>query len=335
MSNIHDVAQLAGVSIATVSRVLQGSPKVSPNTRNRINEAIEKLNYHPNKLAQNFRTQRTNNILIILPELGNTFYAEILAGIESVVNKQGYKILIVSSHGQPALEASLYSMLEEKQVDGVINFSASLPAEVMHKYANQHPVIIACRKLLDGNLPNVAIDNEKASFDIVNYMLNLGHKRFCYLAGPSELPLYNDRLLGFRRALALRNITVDENLILHCEPTIQGGYDNVTKLLNRGASFSALVASGDTLAIGAIRALNRFGRAVPSECAVVGFDDIELSSIFSPSLTTVRQPHRQIGIRSAEQLLNIIGGGEPPLCTEILNYELVIRESSGDFCPER
>lgn len=334
MSNIHDVAQWAGVSIATVSRVLQGSPKVSPDTRNRINEAIEELNYHPNKLAQNFRTQKTNNILIILPELGNTFYTEILAGIESVVNKQGYKILVVSSHGQPALEESFYSILEEKQVDGIITFSASLPAEVMHKYAKQYPVVMACRKLMNGSLPNVAIDNEKASFDIVNYMLNLGHKCFCYLAGPSTLPLYNDRLLGFRKALAVRNIPVDESLILRCEPTIQSAYDNVTKLLNKGASFSALVAGGDTLAIGAIRALNHFGRSVPSECAVVGFDDIELSSIFSPSLTTVRQPQRQIGIRSAEQLLNIIGGEKSTFCTEILNYELVIRESSGDFRPE-
>lgn len=334
MSTIHDVAQRAGVSIATVSRVLQGSPNVSPNTRNRINEAIEELDYHPNKLAQNFRTQKTNNILVILPEMGNTFYTEILAGIESVVNNQGYRILVVSSHGQPALEASLYSILEEKQVDGIITFSASLPAEVMHQYAKQYPVVMACRKLQNGSLPNVAIDNEKASFDIVNYLLNLGHKRFCYLAGPSALPLYNDRLLGFRKALAIRNTAVDESLILRCEPTIQSGYDNVTKLLNSGASFSALVAGGDTLAIGAIRALNRFGRSVPSECAVVGFDDIELSSIFSPSLTTVRQPQRQMGIRSAEQLLNIIGGAKPTFCTEILNYELVIRESSGDFRPE-
>ncbi len=334
MSNIHDVAQCAGVSIATVSRVLQGSPKVSPKTRNRINEAIKELNYHPNKLAQNFRTQKTYNILIILPELGNTFYTEILAGIESVVNPQGYRILVVSSHGQPALEASLYSILEEKQVDGIITFSASLPAETMYQYANQYPVVIACRRIQEGNFSNIAIDNEKASFDITNYLLNLGHKRFCYLAGPSELPLYNDRLLGFRKALKKRNVAIDENLILRCESTIQGGYDNVLKLLNRGARFSALVAGGDTLAIGAIRALNRFGRSVPSECAVVGFDDIELSSIFSPSLTTVRQPQREIGIRSAEQLLDLIGGAKPTFSTEILDYELVIRESSGDFRPE-
>jgi len=331
MATIHDVAREAGVSIATVSRVLQGSSKVLPETQERINDAIRRLNYRPNRLAQQFRSQETKNILVIVPEIGNTFYSDILAGIKSVAIKNGYSILIVDSNSDPAAERHFYEMLVQKQVDGIIAFSTALPTAELQSYAAQYPVVIGCRYVSDETLPNVTIDNEKASSDITNYILSLGHKKICYLAGPADTHVYRARLNGFLDAVRSRGVDVPRNRIVRCEANIQGGYDAVANLLNSREKFTAIVASGDTMAVGAIRALNNFGYHVPDDVAVVGFDDIELSRLFSPSLTTVRQPKYLIGSRSMEIMLDLIAGKPLLSYRTVLDYELVIRESSGSF----
>ena len=329
MPTIHDVARESGVSISTVSRVIQGASNVLPETRERVEEAIHKLDYHPNRLAQQFRTQQTKNILVIVPSIGNTFYSEILAGIESVANKHDYALLLVDSHGKGDIEMRCCDMLAQKLVDGIITFSTGIQKDKLKQLARQYPIVIACRYFADTTIPNVTIDNIKAIKDITGYLLNLGHKRVCYLAGPSDILLYQDRLGGFREALRERDIALDPDLILHCDSSIRGGYDAVSALLNARRDFTALVASGDTMAIGAIRALNDAGLRVPEDVAVAGFDDISMSTLFTPTLTTVRQPKYQIGARAMEKLLDLISGKELSNWRDVLNYELVIRESSG------
>lgn len=329
MPTIHDVARASGVSISTVSRVIQGASNVLPETRERVEEAIRKLDYHPNRLAQQFRTQQTKNILVIVPSIGNTFYSEILAGIESVANKHDYALLLVDSHGKGDIEMRCCDMLAQKLVDGIITFSTGIQKDKLKQLARQYPIVIACRYFADTTIPNVTIDNIKAIKDISGYLLNLGHRRVCYLAGPSDILLYQDRLGGFQEALRERGLKVDPDLILHCDASIRGGYDAVSALLNARRDFTALVASGDTMAIGAIRALNDAGLKVPGDVAVVGFDDISMSTLFTPTLTTVRQPKYQIGARAMEKLLDLISGKELSNWRDVLNYELVIRESSG------
>jgi len=326
---IHDVARESGVSISTVSRVIQGASNVLPETRERVEEAIRKLDYHPNRLAQQFRTQQTKNILVIVPSIGNTFYSEILAGIESVANKHDYALLLVDSHGKGDIEMRCCDMLAQKLVDGIITFSTGIQKDKLKQLARQYPIVIACRYFADTTIPNVTIDNIKAIKDITGYLLNLGHRRVCYLAGPSDILLYQDRLGGFQEALRERGLKVDPDLILHCDSSIRGGYDAVSALLNARRDFTALVASGDTMAIGAIRALNDAGLKVPEDVAVAGFDDISMSTLFTPTLTTVRQPKYQIGARAMEKLLDLISGKELSNWRDVLNYELVIRESSG------
>ena len=332
MPTIRDVAREAGVSIATVSRVFQGGDNVLPETRERVQEAARRLDYHPNRLAQQFRTQESRNIVVIIPELGNTFYTDIFAGIESVANANKYNVFIVDSHGDSGLESRVYDLIGQKQADGVITFSTCLPREEMHRYAEQYPIVVACRYFGAGSLPNVTIDNIRAIKDMVSYMLNLGHRRICYLAGPSDILLYRDRTNGYLAALSERGLPVDQSLIINCDASIQGGYDAINAFLsNDFLQFSAVVASGDTMAVGAIRALNSHGLSVPGDVAVSGFDDIELAALLSPSLTTVRQPKYQIGVRSMEKLLDLIAGKTPAMLREVLPYELVIRESSGSF----
>ena len=335
MATIHDVAKEAGVSISTVSRVIQGASNVLPETRSKIEAVIQRLDYHPNRLAQQFRTQQTKNVLVIVPEIGNAFFADVLLGIEHTTMKHNYNVLLVDSHSNSAIESRCYDMLTQKLVDGIITFSTGIDKEDLKQLATQYPIVIGCRHFADKTIPNVTIDNAKAAKDITNYMLNLGHKRICYLAGPSDILIYRDRLNGYTEAMRDRNIKINRELIIHCDASIQGGYDAVFSLINNAnISFSAVVASGDTMAIGAIRALNDCHIKVPDDVAVSGFDDIELSALFHPALTTVRQPKQQIGIRAAEKLLDLIAGKPLVTCWDILNYELVIRESSGSFIGE-
>lgn len=332
MPTIHDVARESGVSISTVSRVIQGAANVLPETRERVENAIRELDYHPNRLAQQFRTQQTKNILVIVPSIGNTFYVEILSGIEQIAKRNGYTLLLVDSHSNGSTESRCYDMLVQKLVDGIITFSIGIQKEKLKQLAKQYPIVIACRYFADNTIPNVTIDNIKAIKDITSYMLNLGHKRICYLAGPADILLYQDRLNGYNEALLERGLPRERDLIFNCDPTIQGGYEIMSSLINNSRpNFSAIVSSGDAMAIGAIRALSDAGFKVPRDVAVAGFDDIELSSLFSPTLTTVRQPKYQIGVRAMEKLLDLISGKELLSWRDILSYELVIRESSGGF----
>lgn len=332
MANIYDVAKEAGVSISTVSRVIQGASNVLPETRTRVEDAIQHLNYHPNRLAQQFRAQQTKMILVIVPEIGNPFFADILTGIEDVAAKVDYNVLLVDSHGNRAVESRCYEMLSQKLVDGIITFSVGIPKEELKQLASQYPVVIGIRYFSEKTIANVTIDNIKATKDITSYMLNLGHKRICYLGGLEGVPIYQDRASGYMEALKERGIPVDHSLIVHCTPDVQGGYDAISSLLHDAdRKFTAIVASGDIMAIGAIRALNDRGLKIPDDVAISGFDDIAFSALVTPSLTTVRQPKHQIGVRTMEKLMDLIAGKTLAANRDVLNYEIVIRESSGGF----
>ena len=330
MATIQDVVRLSGVSVATVSRVMHNSPNVLPATREKVLAAIRELDYHPNRLAQQFRTQRTKLVLVLLPRLGDSFYSEILKGIEAVASSAGYHIFIANTGDNADLAKFSYESVIQKQCDGIIDFSACLSKEYMEEVASQNPVVVACRYLRDANIPNVTIDNLAASREMTEYMLNLGHRRIAYISGNTELALYRSRLYGYRQALEDRGIPVDEGIICAADPSIQGGFDAALQLLRSGEQFTAIVASGDTMAVGAIKALQEQKLRVPEDIAVCGFDDIELSSLLSPTLTTIRQPRNLIGRQSMEKLLGCISGKDNNLSEQIiLPYELVIRASSG------
>ena len=331
MSTIQDVAREAGVSTATVSRILSNSTKVLPETRERVLAVIERLNYHPNRLAKQFRTQETGLILVLVPELSNTFYKDILIGIEETAAEKQYHVVIAEIHNDATLEAYFFDCLKQKQVDGIITFAAKLDPAHLEELADEFPVVVACRYYEGIQLPNVTIDNRKAACDITNYLLNLGHRRICCLAGDTDILLYQDRLNGYNEALTRRGVEIQPEWIQESQPSIKGGYDAVMRLASAGFNFTAVAACGDTLAVGAIKALRDLGRRVPEDVAVTGFDDIDLSLLYTPTLTTVRQPRRQIGIKSMEKLLERIAGNKFAGTQEILGYELVIRESTGEF----
>lgn len=330
MATIKDVVEMAGVSIATVSRVINNSPSVLPETREKVLHAIQELGYQPNKLARQFRSQQTKSILVLLPRSGDSFYSDILKGIDQTANATGYRVFSANTHNQPELERYFFEALVQKQFDGIINFSAQLPREYMEEVAHSHPVVVGIRYLEASRLPNVTIDNMAASMEMTEYLLALGHKRIAYMCGNSGLHIYKSRLDGYRQALETAGIPYREHLVTYTEPTIAGGYDAAMKLLHSGAEFTAIVAGGDSMAVGAIKAMEANRLIVPDNVAVCGFDDIDLASLLTPSLTTVRQPREIIGRCCMEKVLQHIRGEEHDASEQIvLDYEIVIRQSSG------
>lgn len=328
---IHDVAKAAGVSLATVSRVVRGQDNVRPKTKDKVMAVIKELGYQPNALARQLRTQETGVVIAIVPDISNSFFHEMLRGIEEEAEKCGYQVLIADMHNEPSIEKHYYHAIQQRQADGVISLSANVAGKLLQEVAEEYPIVVACQYMENKAIPNVTIDNKEASMIMTEHLLNLGHRKIAFLSGPEDFPLYRDRCNGYLEALSRRGITPDPGLIQYTTPSIQGGFEGTEALLAVDPSFTAVYAAGDTMAIGAMKALKKYGKQIPSDCAVVGFDDIELSSVWEPALTTIRQPKYRMGAQAFQKLYKLMKKEPILYAQEILPYELVIRESCGYY----
>lgn len=326
---IKDVAKKAGVSLATVSRTLSGKDPVRPETRERVMTAIKELNYSPNAFARQLRTQHTNNVVVIVPDIGNSIYHKFIRGVEAEASQNGYQILIADVKGQPDIEKYYFKAIQERAVDGIISASASIAEKILNQIAKDYPLIMAMQQIPNMTVSSVTIDNMTASREITTHIIRLGHKTIAYISSNQNLLLYQDRLIGYQNALENHGIRFDKNLVRFDEPSIQGGYKCMCQLLDSEKNITAVVTAGDTMAIGAMRAIQEYGMKVPDDIAVVGFDDIEISSYWTPALTTIRQPVYQIGQRSFQRLLNMINTGNISGSKDIIPHELIIRKSCG------
>lgn len=329
MVTITDVAKAAGVSTATVSRVLHGQGTVKPATRDAVMATIQELNYKPNALARQMRTQKTKSVIVIVPDISNTFFSEILFGIEQCAKDHDYQILIADMHGQPDVEDYYFQAIQQHTVDGIISLSASIARTLMEQVAEEYPIVVACQYLENYHVPNVTIDNISAATAITEHLIQLGHTKIAHITDQPTSQLYRDRFNGYISALAKHQIPIDLELVRYGKSSIQSGYDEMNHLLDMGKPFSAVFAAGDVMAIGAIKALNDAGLRVPEDCAVVGFDDIEISAFWEPSLTTVRQPRKEIGRSAFGKLLKLMSKKPLNSMQDVLDYEIVIRESCG------
>lgn len=327
MTTVKDVAKYAGVSIATVSRVIRNEATVSPQTKEAVLHAIAVLNYTPNALARQMRQQSTKMVIVVVPDIGNTFFHDIIRGIELASAPYGYQILIADMNNHSDIEAFYLDALAQKQVDGVISLSANVGKALISKIANKYPVVVACQYLENSDIPNVTIDNIAAAKDMVTYLIGLGHTNIAHLTSDPSNLLYRDRFNGYISALAQHNLPIDLELVRYSPSTIQDGKEQMNALLNLGKPISAVFTAGDALAIGAMIALREAGIQVPTQISVAGFDDIEFSSIFSPALTTVRQPKAQLGETAFLKLLKLMHGEQLEHRQVLLDYDLVYRES--------
>ena len=336
MSNptISTVAALAGVSIATVSRYLNEPDKVKTATRERIQKAIQKLQYSPNTLAQSFRRGRTNVIMVVMPSVGDPFLADVLSGIREEIGTR-YSLLIAEADLKHRTYEEVGAMFVSRQVDGLI-LLATLPpfgTKLDDISRDQRlPVVVGCESIsheLKG-LPSVHIDNFQAAFEATSYLTDLGHERIAFFSGPTDSLLTQDRERGYREAMAARNLPVEEDWVSSTTLTIGGGALAAKRLLSLPERPSAIFCANDEMALGVLDTLRTRKIKVPSEMSLIGFDDSRYAAVANPPLSTVAQPAAEIGRRVALRILREIeGSSEPAPLDDLLQHRLVIRQSTG------
>lgn len=331
MVKISDVAAAAGVSTATVSRVLSTPDAVRPLTRARVLKVVEELGYRPNALARQLRMQETKTIIAIMPNLSNSLFPEVISGIEMEAELSGYQVLIADARNQDSIEEYYLNAIRQRQIDGIISMSANIAQKLVKEIAEEYPLVIAIQNFKDSKIPSVSIDNYAAAKAMTTHLIRMGHKQIAHITSSVPLQVYQDRLYGFVNTLKESNVPVDKDLVRYGQASIQGGFEQMESLLLTGKPITAVFASGDTMAMGAIKALKKHGFHVPGDVAVVGFDDIELAAFWEPALTTIRQPKQLIGQCAFRKLLSMIQKEHALNTKDILDHELVIRESCGYF----
>lgn len=326
VSNIREVAALAGVSTATVSRALQQPDKVRAETRNKVFEAAQKVNFVPNAHARTFRQQSNHTVILLVRDIGNPFYLEIYKGVEEAASEAGYKVLMGDARNDEMRVANYIEMVRQKHADGLILMTGQFPEDLASRPALLPPIVIASETIPGLDVPTVKVDNRAASRDAVLHLVEQGHRDIAHLAGPLPESLASDRFEGYRQALDVAGISFREELVISGDYSIEAGRDAVRKMLAAKTPFTAIFASSDQMAIGAISELRGHGLTVPADISVIGFDDIIFANAFEPPLTTVRQPRREMGRHAMEMMVDRLSGRKAGATIE-LETELVIRGS--------
>lgn len=331
MVRISDVAKLANVSTATVSRVLSNSGNVKKETTEKVLEAIQKLNYQPNILARQLRKLETKTILVVVPDITNTFFSKVLRGIEQVAIENDYEVLLGDTVNNVERERGYLDIIRQKKADGMILLTARLESHSLEEIASDFPVVLACEYLEGSKIPTVSIDNISSARKATEYLINLGHRRIGFISGPLNIILSRDRLKGFRQAMAQHNIPIESFLVQEGDFSFESGYNMMMKFLALDQPPTAVFAANDEMAIGAIKAIKSNGLHVPDDISVVGFDDIKFASIYEPALTTISQPMFEIGKKAMELLIKLINKDKLEKNQYILEDQLVIRETCKEY----
>ena len=329
--NIYEVAKRAGVSTATVSRVLTQPSVVAPGTRRRVIAAVERLGYQPNSAAKNLRTLRTGKLLVTVPDISNPFFSLILQGIEDAAQRAGYSVLFGDTQHDPKREERYALMLKRKEADGLIFLGHRLPKEaaslVEAAAPRCAPVVNGCEFSPRLGIPSVHIDNARAAFEAMDHLYGLGHRRIGIVTGPLVSPLSRDRLAGATsRAKSAR--AERDFIIMHGDFSIESGVKAAERLLGRRDQPTAIFCFNDEMAIGVLEMARRLRVSVPNELSIVGFDDIRFARYLDPPLTTIAQPMREIGEGVVRLLLGILSGEIQSPESVTLPHTLVVRSST-------
>jgi DNA-binding LacI/PurR family transcriptional regulator len=325
---IYDVARLAGVSTATVSRSLNGTGQIAPGTRAAIDAAVEQLGYRPNTIARSLVTKSTQTIALLLPDITNPFYAALVSGIQQHALEAGYTMLLCTTEGDPEREEQYLSLLRAKQVDGALVDGLVLPPDRVARFvADGFPIVCLDRDVDSASVPLVQVDNRLGAKLATEHLLSLGHTRVAHVAGAPELGISEERVAGYREALAEAGIEPDPALVAVGSFMVEGGYGAAKSLLADGSP-TAIFAANDLSAIGVINAIVESGKRVPADVSVVGFDDLHLSAYTTPPLTTIHQPAREIAERATQLLLDLSSGRKVRRFRHVLEPELVVRGST-------
>lgn len=328
---LSDVAAKANVSVSTVSRVINNKDRVDKETRKKVMEAVDKLQYYPNDIARNLRGKSAKTIAVVVPDLSNYFYASVIKGIESVSQQNGYSVLVCNSNEDCETEARHTQILLQKQISGLVIATVSGSIDFYQQYLNRNiPVVFFdnCPKT-EQSFDFVSVDNVKASYDLVEHLIHIGHRDIAILTGSQTESSASERLLGWKKALEQNDIPIVEEQIGIGEFNIKSGIKMMKKILSLDRLPTAVFAANNFLAYGAIHAILESNLRIPEDIAVACFDAIDHTGLIKPQITTSIQPSEEIGTISAELLINKIKNVKKSIYHKImLESNLLIKEST-------
>ncbi|MEQ9813754.1 MAG: LacI family DNA-binding transcriptional regulator [Azospirillaceae bacterium] len=323
---VRDVARRAGVSTATVSRALSRPERVSAATRERVETAAREVGYIPNAMARSLRRRQADAVLVLLPDIGNSFFSEIIKGIEEIAFRQRCAVLIGETGEDPASAGLHLEALLAGRVDGILLLDGRVPDFAVD--LDPAPIVQVSDYDPRSRFPQVRIDHEAAAVIATEHLLALGHRRIAHVAGPLDTAIVHDRIRGWRKALSAAGLDGARAAMAPGAFGIKGGSAAAEILLTASPRPTALFCSSDEMAIGAAKAARQRGLQIPRDLSIVGFDDLLLAAAVDPPLTTLRQPRRELG-RRAMAILNRLLDGEPvERRVELLDAELIVRGTS-------
>lgn len=329
MATIRDVSKIAGVSVATVSRTISKPDKVSAKTRKIVEAAIRETNYKPDILARNFRTRKSSTIVVLVPDIANPFFSRVIRGIEQTAQGLGYAVLLGDTQGDRTREITYANMVRTSQADGIIQLDSHIPFE--NENGTYVPIVNICDCVRGTDIPTIEIDNALAAKKMTEYLISLGHKKIAIITGPLSATITQDRLRGYKKALKEAEIDfVPENINVG-DYSLLSGTLACHELMRNTHPPSAIFCMNDEMAIGAITQLKKMGLRVPEDISVAGFDDISFAEYYDPPLTTISQPAEEFGSKAMQTLYNIINQNHLIEKNTFLDFELIIRKSTGPF----
>lgn len=326
---MSDVAKLANVSPATVSRVLSNPELVSKETRQKVLDVINEVNYKPHIVARQFRTKETKIILVVVPDITSAFFSKVLRGIEHVAVNNGYQVILGDTENDIEREKEYINLLLQKQADGMVLLTARLNKTNLEEISEHFPMVLACEYMDGLNVPTVSIDNISSARKATEHLIKLGHTKIAHITGPINVILSRDRMRGYQQAMMSHELDIDSAYIQEGDFSFESGYNQTLKLLALENPPTAVFAFNDEMAMGAIKAAKDSGLKAPEDLAVVGFDNVKMSSVIEPNLTTINQPKYEIGKKAMELLLKLINGESINKKKFVMKDELIIRESCG------
>ncbi len=324
-----DVAREAGVSLMTVSRVVNNKGDVSLKTREAVQAAIEKLGYRPSLIARGLVTKRTGTLGLVIPDNANPFFSEVARAAENVAYAEGYNVFLCNTEEDVQRELAVLQSLEEKQVDGLVLCSSRLDEEKLQEIVGRFPaVVLVNRRLHNGSLGTVLVDDEMGGRIATHHLLQGGHRAIGLLAGPKASHSGSHRAKGYQSALEMAGVTYRPEWVQHGSPTVEGGRETAQNLLQHHPQLTALFCYNDLVAVGALQACAETGRRIPDHVAIVGCDDTMLAALVTPTLTTCRVSRHDIGARAMKLLLNQINNCQDECGEVCLQPVLVVRASA-------
>jgi LacI family transcriptional regulator len=330
MATIYQVSELAGVSLATVSRVMNDSARVSPKTRQKVLSAMQELDYQPNSIAQSLASRRSNCIGVLVSELHGPIFGALMSSIEEVLRKAGKFVIFAVGHSDEQKEKEGVNFLISRNCDALIlHLEATSDDDLMNFRDSATPFVIINRDVPGLMDRSISLNNEQGGYLATHHLIKQGHRNIAYISGPLDWADANARLAGHKRALSESGLAFDDRLMIPGNYLVPGGEEAMKQLFEKDLNFSAVVCANDEMAVGAMDVIRKKGLRIPGDISVVGFDNVRWAPFLSPKLTSVNNPIRDMGRMAADWVMKHVYDEETLEVQTVFEPTLIERESSG------